>query len=478
MVWRLLLIVAMTFTTTGVMAYVQPRIRQPKSKTSILDQSSSRNYRSQTTTPFRRRDTHRLTAWTNENVGDRDWQSSFLTLMNRLLTGKRCPSRPKWADELSLFNQKIIVPTFLLRLRPSVQLIAALAIYIFHTLVLTQHSISFPVQLIPNERGHFQSIGWDSVAGMAVLAIYQVLQQRSQSDQNDQDDAKTLTTETTLPTTTQNGNAHDKSSLRLPRLLSTPSKNELPWKDVTNSRYAPLFSVVALLGLLRAYFQTGILSLWWEDRFFELAMLFPITVAMHRSLCVLMGHTSWIVLGGLILRLVPVPQPFFQQPESRWFKSNFKSSQWLWWTMGGYFVSSWLFNISDVLNTYFLPLSVLEAAENSSVVSQLVNPEGRDWLASVVGYLAPCINAPWWEEILYRGFLLPSMFLLLGYKRAVLVSGVLFSIHHSSLPAFLPLCILGWTWAILYTKSQNLWTTIVIHAMWNSRIFLGSWLGV
>jgi membrane protease YdiL (CAAX protease family) len=146
--------------------------------------------------------------------------------------------------------------------------------------------------------------------------------------------------------------------------------------------------------------------------------------------------------------------------------------------MGGYFVSSWLFNISDVLNTYFLPLSVLEAAENSSVVSQLVNPEGRDWLASVVGYLAPCINAPWWEEILYRGFLLPSMFLLLGYKRAVLVSGVLFSIHHSSLPAFLPLCILGWTWAILYTKSQNLWTTIVIHAMWNSRIFLGSWLGV
>jgi hypothetical protein len=88
------------------------------------------------------------------NVQDR-WRS--------LVSG--CPSpntpppavpaqRPDWARDW--------MPTWLLNLRPSVQLATVLILYIFHLVVLTQRSIPFPVQLIPNERGHFQSIGFDS----------------------------------------------------------------------------------------------------------------------------------------------------------------------------------------------------------------------------------------------------------------------------------------------------------------------------
>jgi membrane protease YdiL (CAAX protease family) len=142
-------------------------------------------------------------------------------------------------------------------------------------------------------------------------------------------------------------------------------------------------------------------------------------------------------------------------------------------------------------------------AASSSVVSQLINPEGQDWLASFVGFIAPCITAPWFEEVLYRGFLLPalttwipvllpdtsfdasqsertdnngSLKLQWTYYWSIFWSGVLFSMHHVSLTSFIPLCVLGWTWAVIYAKSQNLWTTVVIHAMWNSRIFLASWL--
>jgi membrane protease YdiL (CAAX protease family) len=151
----------------------------------------------------------------------------------------------------------------------------------------------------------------------------------------------------------------------------------------------------------------------------------------------------------------------------------------VWWAVGGYFVSSWFFNIADFFNSYIFPLSVLEQAEENSIVAKLVNPEGSDIWASIVGYIAPCLTAPWWEEILYRGFLLPALVLQFGtYPLALFVSGVLFSIHHQSELAFLPLCVLGWTWAIVYTKSKNLWTTILIHCMWNSRIFLGSWFGL
>lgn len=62
--------------------------------------------------------------------------------------------RPPWARSW--------MPTWLFNLRPSVQIVALLCVYVIHITVLCQRSIHFPVQLIPNERGHFQSIGLDS----------------------------------------------------------------------------------------------------------------------------------------------------------------------------------------------------------------------------------------------------------------------------------------------------------------------------
>lgn len=323
------------------------------------------------------------------------------------------------------------------------------------------------------------------LAGMATLGAYEYFRRQPANYCQLHQSSNTTRTTTTRPVDNTANAARDEgvnptkpSVSYLPSLLSTPHTNDMPWKGIWTSKYSQFTSFWALLALVKAYFMTGGLSLWWEDRFYELAVSFPITVAMHRSLCVLFGHASWIVLGALVLRWIPRPQPFFQQPKSKWFTSSYRNTQWLWWTIGGYFVSSWFFNVTDFVNSYVLPMAVLDAAAESSVVSQLVNPEGQDWLASLVGYVAPCINAPWWEELLYRGFLLPALVLQMRYPLAVLSSGILFSAHHHSLPAFLPLCVLGWTWAILYTKSKNLWTTILIHSMWNSRIFLGSWLGI
>ena len=70
------------------------------------------------------------------------------------IVSKPKQERPAWARDW--------MPTWLLNLRPSIQLAAVLLLYVFHLTVLTQRSISFPFQLIPNERGHFQSIGLDS----------------------------------------------------------------------------------------------------------------------------------------------------------------------------------------------------------------------------------------------------------------------------------------------------------------------------
>jgi hypothetical protein len=78
------------------------------------------------------------------------------TTTTRSENGGRLPlsMRPGWARDW--------MPTWVTCLRPSVQLLASLLLYLFHTLVLTQVSIPLPFQLIPNERGNFQTINLDS----------------------------------------------------------------------------------------------------------------------------------------------------------------------------------------------------------------------------------------------------------------------------------------------------------------------------
>ena len=389
-----------------------------------------------------------------------------------------------------------------------------------------------------------------SIVGMGTLALYQYLRGRPSNffDLEVEETSKTKTSEsvpinaTAIYSNTTDGNATTTTVMTttttkttttsinasfLPDLWSAPHPKNMPWKNIWKSNYSRFSSLLALAALFRAYFFTGRFSLFWEDKLYEMARYWTwMTVPMHRSLSVLLGHLSWIAMGGLILRWIPRPQPFFQEPVSRWFRSRYRADpnealgveppawggggdtddndndtsdsitpgqlleyssqrsrhpQWVWWAVGGYFVSSWFFNVADFVNSYAFPVGILEQAEENSVVAKLVNPEGSDLIASLVGYIAPCLTAPWWEEVLYRGYLLPTMVLLFGahrYHLATFLSGVIFSVHHQSELAFLPLCVLGWTWAVIYTKSKNLWTTILIHCMWNSRIFLGGWFGL
>eukprot|EP00751_Fragilariopsis_kerguelensis_P013309 CAMPEP_0170758394 /NCGR_PEP_ID=MMETSP0733-20121128/287_1 /TAXON_ID=186038 /ORGANISM="Fragilariopsis kerguelensis, Strain L26-C5" /LENGTH=224 /DNA_ID=CAMNT_0011097653 /DNA_START=1220 /DNA_END=1891 /DNA_ORIENTATION=- len=79
------------------------------------------------------------------------------------------------------------------------------------------------------------------------------------------------------------------------------------------------------------YFYTKYISLFWEDTLYQFARHVEwMTVSMHHSLTVLLGHTSWIVIGSIILYVLPRPQPFFnnnqQQQRSMWFTSYYQRS--------------------------------------------------------------------------------------------------------------------------------------------------------
>ena len=80
------------------------------------------------------------------NANDRARFTEILT------TGRH--ERPRWLPDW--------IPTWMCNMKASTQLVILLLVYALHITVLCQHSIPFPIQLIPNDRGHFQDIGLDS----------------------------------------------------------------------------------------------------------------------------------------------------------------------------------------------------------------------------------------------------------------------------------------------------------------------------
>lgn len=183
-------------------------------------------------------------------------------------------ARPDWALPW--------MPTWLITLRPITQFIVGLGLYIFHLKVLTQHGITFPFQLIPNDEGWFQSIGLDSLAGMFSLFGMIWLRKSSIKHAAQGNDIKVV----------------------VPSVWSDPTHDEAPWQlrrpkrnKSSNSKrdsgdegtlidevhHPRSTSIVAFVLLTAGYFSTGRFSLLFENALYAAAGYgVPLTVPMHR----------------------------------------------------------------------------------------------------------------------------------------------------------------------------------------------------
>jgi membrane protease YdiL (CAAX protease family) len=379
------------------------------------------------------------------------------------------------------------------------QLCLLMVLYIFHLTILSQHAAIICWNTM--------AIGYDSLVGGTIGLLYMIIkmihqfktakQQQSGIDSvsssqllfpwnlprpqlpdhlqhstrdnietmdniNDSGLNKTIAADSLLP---EKGTKNDGMMIRhrLTKWINSkqPTQRRTNNMDYTWIRFR--ISMILTCGaLVKAYYQTGRYSLFWEDLLYGMSAAgWPLTIPLSRSIQVLAGHLTWVAAGCTILWALPRPPPFFQSllspPQSaiavsnptaingkisnqdsratpyRWFQLSLRDCNWLWWTIGGYYVSSWLFNIADVMNRNVLPLQVLQEA-TESVVTQLVQPEQNDIIASMIGYIAPCISAPVWEELLYRGFLLAGLTSWTGsYHVSCIVQAIIFSAHHMSI---------------------------------------------
>lgn len=86
--------------------------------------------------------------------------------------------------------------------------------------------------------------------------------------------------------------------------------------------------------------------------------------------------------------------------------------------------------------------------------------------------LTVVLAAPFFEELLFRGTLLPFLARRWGWAPAILASGLLFGAIHLQ-PAGLPtLGTLGVVLGAAFRKGGGLGSAILVHALWNGGVFL------
>jgi len=170
-----------------------------------------------------------------------------------------------------------------------------------------------------------------------------------------------------------------------------------------------------------------------------------------------------LAFGGLFVLYLSI-KPFFPLPEG-WFRFSWRGG-WFLWGLGGYFVALPLVIVVSVIN------QKLWQGQGGSNPILPIALQGQDGVALAIFFVTAAVAAPVFEELLFRGFLLPSLTRYMPVWGAILTSSLLFAIAHLSLSEVLPLMTLGILLGVVYTRSRNLLSSMLLHGLWNSGTLL------
>ncbi|AFZ13063.1 Abortive infection protein [Crinalium epipsammum PCC 9333] len=171
----------------------------------------------------------------------------------------------------------------------------------------------------------------------------------------------------------------------------------------------------------------------------------------------LMSAGGVTVLYLSIKKFLPLPKD--------WFRFDWRGG-WILWGFGGYFVALPLVILVSLVN------QKLWQGQGGSNPILPIALENRDGIALTIFFTTAAIAAPLFEEFLFRGFLLPSLTRYFPAWGAIILSSFLFAIAHLSLSEVLPLMTLGIILGVVYTRSRNLLSSILLHSLWNSGTLL------
>lgn len=177
-----------------------------------------------------------------------------------------------------------------------------------------------------------------------------------------------------------------------------------------------------------------------------------------KSIYVLISYLM-MTAGGLLILYFSI-RSFLPLPAD-WFRFKLKGN-WFFWGFGGYLVALPCVVVVSLINQ-----QIWQGQGGSNPILFLAL-QAQDQVALAVFFTTASIAAPFFEEVIFRGFLLSSLTRYIPVWGAILVSSLIFSVAHLSLAEVLPLTTLGIVLGVVYTRSRNLLAPILLHSLWNS----------
>jgi len=128
-----------------------------------------------------------------------------------------------------------------------------------------------------------------------------------------------------------------------------------------------------------------------------------------------------------------------------------------------------LVNLLSQININMVPVLPIPPVGVSSVEQSIV---ARDPVAMALYAVVVSVCAPIWEEIVFRGFLLPSLTRYMPLPWSILASAMAFALAHFNAQRVLPLVFLGVVMGVVFARSRNLLASMLLHSLWNGFVFL------
>lgn len=157
-------------------------------------------------------------------------------------------------------------------------------------------------------------------------------------------------------------------------------------------------------------------------------------------------------------------KPYFPLPQG-WFQFKI-CDRWYLWGLGGYLAAIPLVVLISLVN------QTLWHGQGGSNPLLSLALESQDKVALAIFFFTAAIAAPFFEEMMFRGFLIPSLTRYVPTWGAIGISSVIFALAHLNLSEVLPLMTLGVILGMVYSRSQNLLASMLLHGLWNSGTLL------
>ncbi|XP_071728930.1 uncharacterized protein [Rutidosis leptorrhynchoides] len=157
----------------------------------------------------------------------------------------------------------------------------------------------------------------------------------------------------------------------------------------------------------------------------------------------------------------------FRPLSSDWFKFTVKGNWYIDVCLGCFMFP--LVNRLSQINLNLLPMPHPTPVTMSTVEQSIV---ARDPMAMALYAIVVSVCAPVWEEIVFRGFLLPSLTRYMPVWCAILVSSLAFALAHFNMQRLLPLVFLGVVMGTVFARSRNLLPSMLLHSLWNVFVFV------